>query len=285
MAGVPHNLKLVWPEALQAPAEAASRGESASDRLFRREAFRAPARKNAEPPEAYSRKWFEQIERHRYSRHGAWIPRSLEFSRHRGETVLCLGEGLGTDWLQYAQHGAQVIVCSPSQEQLALVRQHFELRDQQARFIHATPQAIPLDLSSVDVVSIRGLLYEVDKPSDVLSEIYRVLRPGGKIIAVAPAHYNATYWSRLLCPWVKFLEPESAEMLRGVKARQLRRDFFQFTDHKISKRHLRRSVLPQLWRIFPLPLLERLIGQVLVIKAFKPVSAALSESSASIAAA
>jgi hypothetical protein len=34
--------------------------------------------------------------------------------------------------------------------------------------------------------------------------------------------------------------------------------------------------LPQLWRPFPLPLLERLLGQFLILKAFKPLSAAMT---------
>ena len=37
----------------------------------------------------------------------------------------------------------------------------------------------------------------------------------------------------------------------------------------------RSEAVPHLWRWLPLPLLERLMGRVLVLKAFKPLSAAL----------
>ena len=51
------------------------------------------------------------------------------------------------------------------------------------------------------------------------------------------------------------------------------RTFAAFTRHSVGKRHLRRSELPHPWRVLPLVLLERLIGRVLVFKAFKPLTA------------
>src|SRR5262245_59499244 len=60
-------------------------------------------------------------------------------------------------------------------------------------------------------------------------------------------------------------------------ARDLRRTFARFVEHRVSKRHLRRGELPHLWRILPLVLLERLIGRVLVLKAKKPISIARTQ--------
>ena len=58
--------------------------------------------------EPYTLQWFLDIESHRHGRRGRWIPRLLEFAKHSGDTLLGLGNGLGTDWLQYARHGAAV---------------------------------------------------------------------------------------------------------------------------------------------------------------------------------
>ena len=52
--------------------------------------------------------------------------------------------------------------------------------------------------------------------------------------------------------------------------------FGRFAEQRVYKRQLRRSEAPHLWRWLPLPLLERLIGHVLVLKAFKPLSAAIA---------
>src|SRR5262249_24556925 len=87
-----------------------------ADQLYAREALNpaAPRPPNDEGAEPYTLQWFLHIENQRHRRQGRWIPRLLEFAKHSGETLLGLGNGLGTDWLQYARHGAAVIVCSPS---------------------------------------------------------------------------------------------------------------------------------------------------------------------------
>jgi len=82
-----------------------------AERLFTGEAFRSPPRDFAGA--FYSLPWFEQIERQRYARQGYWLPKVLEFKRHAGEALLGLGDVLGTDWVQYARNGAQVIVAIP----------------------------------------------------------------------------------------------------------------------------------------------------------------------------
>lgn len=268
----PQRLVRVMPESLT----------EAADRLYTHEAFRAPPRlRHRSNPEAYSRAWFDQIEDQRYSRHGRWLPKLLEFRRHAGETILGLGEGLGTDWLQYARHGATVLACSPSQEQLAQVRCNFELHDLNARFLHAAPQALPVDENSIDVVSMTGLLHEAEHPEAIIAETYRVLRPGGKVIAVAPARYDATFWVDTCYPWRRWFRHEpSGSGRRAQTARSLRQAFAAFAEHRVSKRHLRRLHLPHLWRFLPLPLMERLCGQFLVLRAFKPLSAALDSAAA-----
>ena len=94
----------------------------------------------------------------------------LEEVAHAGETLLGIGDGLGTDWLQYARHGAAVVVCSPSAQQLALTRRNFELRGLGGRFLHAAPASLPLESASIDVVCLSGLLEEVDDPNAVVEQ-------------------------------------------------------------------------------------------------------------------
>jgi ubiquinone/menaquinone biosynthesis C-methylase UbiE len=271
MAATHTDLRIWTGDASDAPDEP----PSAAERLYLREAFRGPPRKGVGEP--YLLPWFEQVERQRYSRHGYWIPKVLEFHRHAGETLLGLGEGLGTDWLQYARHGTTVLACSPSQEQLGLIRKNFELRGQAGRFLHAPPHALPIDAASIDVVCIQGLLHEMERPSAMIEEVYRVLRPGGKVIVVAPAKYDATFWCGACFPWrLLFRGSRPADAAKATTGRALRREFAKFVEHRVYKRHLRRSNLPQVWRVYPLPIMERLLGQMLVMKAFKPLSAALA---------
>ena len=248
-------------------------------RLYTSEALQPPksALRRLEQAEPYSLQWFLNIETLRHNRQGRWIPRLLEFAKHSGETLLCLGHGLGTDWLQYARHGASVVVCSPSTSQLALVRRNFELRGLTGRFVHASAVGLPLESASIDVACVAGLLEVAPEPQAVINEIYRVLKPGGKVLAVTPSWFDVDCWRRWVFFWHRWLWRKQAprdEALRFT-ARSLKRLFSRYVEHRLHKRHLRRAEVPHLWRWIPLPLLERLMGRVLVVKAFKPLSAAL----------
>jgi len=253
-------------------------------RLWACEAFRAfhhPESAGEWDVEPYSLQWFLNVENQRLSCRGRWIPRLLEFAKHSGETLLGVGNGLGTDWLQYARHGARVVVCCPSASQLALIRRNFELRGLAGRFVHAVPNMLPLETASVDVACINSLLDDVENPRAVLDEVYRVLKPGGKVLAVTPARFDIDYWHRLVFFWQWWLW---RKVRRGPRAaftgRSLRRLFGRFVEHRVYKRQLRRSDVPHVWRWAPMSLLERLMGRVLVVKAFKPLSAAITSAAA-----
>lgn len=232
-----------------------------------------------EYPEPYSLQWFLDIENQRHSKHGKWIPKLLEFAKHPGETLLGVGHGLGTDWVQYAQNGAGVIVCSPAAPQLELVRRNFELRDLPGRFIQAEPTRLPLETSSIDVACISSLHHGIDNPEQVIEEVYRVLKPGGKVLAVIPAYYDVDFWIRKLFFWHRWFRPNRGKNPLRPRKRfsswQVRSLFQRFTNLSIRKRQLRRPEVPHLWRWVPLPIMARLMGRVLMLKAFKPLSVVL----------
>jgi SAM-dependent methyltransferase len=248
--------------------------------LVSQEILRQPPR-HQEPLEPLSLQWFLEVESLRHHRQGHWIPALLEFTRHAGERLLGLGTCLGSDWVQYARNGAEVVTACASADQLALVRRNFELRGLHGVFLHAGPAALPVESASIDVVCLTGLFHEVDDPGPVVEEVYRVLKPGGKVLAVVPARYDVDFWTgwavlgqrREAGPAAGLLSPSA----RRFGGRQLRRLFARFHEPRLYKRHLRRAEVPHLCRWLPLGLLERLVGRLLVFKAFKPVSAAICE--------
>jgi ubiquinone/menaquinone biosynthesis C-methylase UbiE len=259
-----------------------------ADRLYACEAFEPakPTQHADAGPEPYSLQWFLNIENHRLSRRGRWIPHLLEFAKHAGETLLGVGNGLGTDWVQYARHGATVVVCCPSAPQLTLIRRNFELRGLTGRFLHAAATLLPLESASIDVACVSSLLHDVEQPQAVVEEVYRVLKPGGKVLVVTPAYFDIDFWYHTCFFWQRWLPTSSrAQVPAGGRrtaftGRKLKRLFSRFVDYRIHKRQLRRSEVPHIWRWVPLSLLERLMGRVLVLKAFKPLSTAISPSAA-----
>jgi SAM-dependent methyltransferase len=246
-----------------------------------------------EATEPLTLQWYLELEELRYERQGRWIPSLLEFGKHAGDHLLGLGHCLGSDLIQYARNGAEVVCACPWAEQLALIRRNFELRGLQGSFLHAGSAVLPLESSSIDVACLSGLEHEFTAPSEFLDEVYRVLKPGGKVLAVVPARYDVVFWSRWWrlgerlagpslpinsdpCTIGGLLSPQ-AHRFRGRELRQL---FHRFQEPRLYKRHLRRAELPHLWRWYPLSLLERLMGRLIVLKAFKPVSAAIGEQAA-----
>lgn len=248
-----------------------------AERLFAAETLYPKARTRA-GIEPFSLQWFLDIESIRQRRHGAWLARLMEYNKHGGETLLGLGNGLGADWVQYARHGAEVISCCPSAEQLGLIQRHFELRGLRGTFLHADPRAIPLESGLIDVVCVSNLLQDIADPQAVIEEIYRVLKPGGKVLAVTPARFDIDFWRRRFLPWHAWLRSRNQPTgpTSSFSGRTLRHLFGRFNELHISKRHLRRADVPHLWRWIPHPLLERLLGRLLIVRAFKPLTAAIA---------
>lgn len=271
-----------WPHAMAWPENAATAGvEDQADRLFRWESLAVPPPENAAP---YTLQWFLAMEHLRHERQARWLPRLLEFGKHGGETFLGLGHGLGTDWVPYARNGARVIACTPVASELALIRRNFELRQLTARFLHAEPTHLPLPDNGIDVACISGLLHLASHPDWIIEEIYRVLKPGGKVIAVVPAKYDWNFYARFWWPWrlpdVKSLranpwQPDADGMV--YSARRLKKLFTFFGNHRIYKRQLTRKEIPWFWRWIPRDWLQRAYGHFLVIKAFKPVMVSMPQ--------
>jgi SAM-dependent methyltransferase len=140
------------------------------------------------------------------------------------------------------------------------------------------PSALPLESATVDVVCVNDLAQELVDPAPIIEEIYRVLKPGGKVLAVMPARYDINRWAAWSMPWQQWMKKQSSgpTVHRGFTRRNLRQLFSAFVDAHVHKRQLRRSEVPHLWRWIPLSLLERLMGHFLIYKAFKPLSAAMA---------
>jgi len=218
--------------------------------------------------------WFRHLDDKRYRRHGRWVPHLLEFTRHADETVLALGDGLGLDWVRFAEGKAHVLVADPSADRLRLHRTHFATRGAKAQFLHSPHDRLAAGDDRIDVVcTVFNQSPAIPLPK-ILAEAYRVLRPGGKIMAVLPAQFNATRWQEILLPWRRWLRRDAGTPAARFTAKELRSAFAGFSDVRIYKRHLRRAELPYLWRWVLLPVAERLIGRFMVAKAFKPLTAA-----------
>ena len=117
-------------------------------------------------------------------------------------------------------------------------------------------------------------VFEKSDVVPLVAEVFRVLKPGGKVLAVTSARYDVDFWFNTLFFWYRWLGGKRTNPVPAhykFSGRQLRELFNQFVEAKVHKRQLRRYEVPHVWRGVPLSLLARWMGRVLVFKAFKPV--------------
>src|SRR5205809_7922191 len=104
---------------------------------------------------------------------------------HAGEVVLDLGSGAGLDVLLSAGRvspGGHAYGIDMTDEMLALANENKARAGvQNATFLRATIEAIPLPRSAVDVVSSNCVINLAADKTAVLKEAVRVLRPGGRL--------------------------------------------------------------------------------------------------------
>ncbi|MDP1571602.1 MAG: methyltransferase domain-containing protein [Vicinamibacterales bacterium] len=234
--------------------------------------------------------WFREVEAYRYDEYAPWMAETMEFARHAGERVLEIGAGIGTDHVQFAINGAITTDIDLSSGHLELAKENFRLRGLQGTFVHHDAERLPFDDDTFDVVYSNGVIHHTPNTYDVVREIRRVLRPGGKAIVMVYAENSLHYWRNLV--WAIGIREHALQqqsmgdiMSRSVErsdnaaARplvkvytpaRLRQLFGGFDGIEIVQRQMVAAEKPRLLRWVPLPALGQWMGWNLVIKARKP---------------
>jgi SAM-dependent methyltransferase len=163
-------------------------------------------------------------ERERYSTY-PWLYEVGEFCKHQGDKILEIGCGTGSDLLQFAKHGALATG-------IDLTTKHVELARRRIGDLAVVHQAdarhLPFEDASFDYVYSHGVLHHSDEPEQVVREMLRVLRPGGRFNVHVYALWSYfTLWRFLRYgrKWKSHIE-DSEEPLRidlytGPQLRQL----------------------------------------------------------------
>jgi len=232
--------------------------------------------------------WFRDVERHRYQVYAPWMPEVMEFANHAGEQVLEIGGGMGTDLAQFASHGASVTDVDLSAGHLHLAEENFRLRGLSGRFVHHDAESLPFDAASFDLVYTNGVLHHTPNTRHAVAEIFRVLKPGGRVIAMVYAENSLQYWRNLV--WRLGLKDgdlasgsmgeimsrtversgnEARPLVKVYTKARLRALFRDFTGIEIVQRQISLELVSRRFAVF-LPLLERVAGWNLIIKARKP---------------
>ncbi|MBN9605384.1 MAG: bifunctional demethylmenaquinone methyltransferase/2-methoxy-6-polyprenyl-1,4-benzoquinol methylase UbiE [Actinomycetales bacterium] len=102
----------------------------------------------------------------------------------RGERILDVAAGTGTSAAVLARSGAEVVALDLSEGMLVEGRR----RHPEIEFVAGDAEALPFDDDSFDAVTISFGLRNVHDPKAALGEMYRVTKPGGRLVVCEFSH-------------------------------------------------------------------------------------------------
>jgi ubiquinone/menaquinone biosynthesis C-methylase UbiE len=184
------------------------------------------------------REFFDQIERERYEWE-PYIKPFARFERGRGKRVLEVGVGAGTDFINWVRAGADATGVDLTARGVELTRERVALEGFSATVVQADAERLPFPDESFDIVYSYGVLHHSPHTVRAISEVYRVLKPGGTALIMV---YHLESWTTLMLwalhclakgqPWksprwavYQYLESPGTKVYTVDEARTLFGDF------------------------------------------------------------
>jgi ubiquinone/menaquinone biosynthesis C-methylase UbiE len=128
-----------------------------------------------------SKEFFTLTERRRYELE-PFIPQKVHFERWQGKKVLEIGCGTGIDALQFLRQGAKICAIDFSKQSVNIARNRVSTFGFNAQCIFvADAERLPFSDNQFDLVYSWGVLHHTPNIEKAVTEIYRVVRPSGKI--------------------------------------------------------------------------------------------------------
>ena len=162
-----------------------------------------------------TREFFERIEAHRYAKE--WhIPDAADFPGARGLRVLEIGCGLGTDGVQFVKAGADYTGVDLTDAAIELARKRFELSGLRGELRVSDAENLDFADESFELVYSHGVLHHTPDIAHAVSEIHRVLKPGGR--AIVMLYHRDSYNYRV---GIRILRRAGARLLKSESGLKL----------------------------------------------------------------
>lgn len=142
--------------------------------------------------------YFNSVAQDRYQQQ-PWMHDYFKYEEFSGKHVLEIGIGQGTDMMQFAQQGAICHGVDITQNHLKLTALNATLRGIQVSLHESDATRLPFPDNSIDCVYSFGVLHHIPEIDKVVSEIHRVLKPGGGVMIALYYKWSAfhLFWKLL----------------------------------------------------------------------------------------
>jgi len=128
-----------------------------------------------------------------------------------GKLAADIGAGIGFITEGLVRKGARIIAVDQSENMLKEMRKRF-LKFSKIDYRLGTAEKIPIPDRTVDYVFANMVLHHVDSPSDVIKEMTRILKSGGKLVITDLDEHN-----------FEFLRTEHHDRWMGFKRDDVRK--------------------------------------------------------------
>ncbi len=146
--------------------------------------------------------FFDEIETHRYTTH-PWLRQAINSFSISGKNVLEIGYGMGTDHLSLARQNGTLYGIDLTPRSRDLTEEHLKLNGYNSHLTVGDAELLPYENNYFDFVYSFGVVHHSPNTDQIISEIHRVLKPGGRCyIAVYHKHSLFFWWSVFLINFV-----------------------------------------------------------------------------------
>jgi 2-polyprenyl-3-methyl-5-hydroxy-6-metoxy-1,4-benzoquinol methylase len=142
-------------------------------------------------------RYFQEVEAYRYRVH-SFLPRVARFDGYRGKRVLEIGCGMGIDGCRFAAGGAIYTGVDLTNAAVQLTRENLGLRGLPGAAEVANAEHLPFSDGTFDHVYSFGVIHHTTNPAAAVTEILRVLKPGGTVTVMLYNRTSVNYYLEIM---------------------------------------------------------------------------------------